>query len=146
MGLIQSTKALKHQSTFGGDFGFVDSRHTRFRVNNLRQCLGGLVEFQGCNVTGSCDPCITSRLVIISFTTHVTGSQHLPVLMTTAMQPLATLGTGCRACMTIESPLAERRFRWKAGAAPIQNEEKEREALLFSTSSPATRRNATRVS
>ena len=56
----------------------------------------------------------------------VKGSQNLPELMTTGMQPPASLGS-----TTIEAPLAERRFRWKAGAAPIKNVEKERFALLL---------------
>ena len=97
--------------------------------------------FQGCKITPHRGPCPTSRLVIISITTLVMGSQPLPALMTTAIQPTASLGS-----TTIEAPLAERRFSWKAGAAPIQNVEEEREALLVSTRIPATRRNATHVS
>jgi hypothetical protein len=58
------------------------------------------------------------------------------------MQPPASLRI-----TTIEAPLARARmFGCKAGAAPIQNVEKEREALLLFHLSPATRTNATRVS
>ena len=81
---------------------------------------------------------------MISITTLVTGSQHLPELMTTAMQPPASLRI---TTILVEAPLARARmFGCKAGAAPIQNVEKEREALLLFHLSPATRTNATLVS
>ena len=52
------------------------SGQTRFpKVVDLRQFLGGLVGFQGCNSTSPRGPCPSSRLVIISITSLVTRSR-----------------------------------------------------------------------